>query len=261
MPNLLPTDVFWWHFSWMPDAGRLVWSGLIVLGILGLASLLLFKPRFKNRFSTSTWVLFGVGVVVLDYVITLVLNLTLGAALSDDNQTITIALTWVGIIALYAMVAFAMASRKERKGSVTWAEAIAGAVAFFGISLLSFGTLPNEWLLFGGSYLNWTSDSVLFQGVPFPDYFQWEPSMLPSIRAVVAGMPFTVTWEMVLDVVVCLIYGAVITAAISFFVMWQKRPIPFPGRSGSTRSEDSAAGEVIGKSKFGRPLRLGSSKA
>ena len=163
IPNLLPSDLFGLHFSWMHPAGRLIWSTLLLL--------------------------VGVGVIVF------------------------------------------MAKRPKSPEPPTWAQAMLGALAVFGLMILAYGTVPHEWIVFANSYLDWSAANFIFHRNRF--------------------IHFDVDQQAANDAVATLIYVVMLVGNIMLFSMWQKRPVREPEPAGGATDDER---QPAGTSAYRRPV-------
>jgi len=62
IPNLLPDDIFGFHFSWMHPAGRLIWSTLLLLVGVGVIVFLAKRPKAPEP---PTWAQAMLGAIVV----------------------------------------------------------------------------------------------------------------------------------------------------------------------------------------------------
>jgi hypothetical protein len=123
------------------------------------------------------------------------------------------------------MVALIFPYRKRRPVGtpLTWGEAMVGAVYVFFLFFWTYGVIPNQWLLLADNEWSWRSDRVVYGWFGFVD-----------------AMPFTLTYEHLRDFIAVAIYGAVLTANVALWMIWQGR------------GKQKAAVEPT--STFGRPL-------
>jgi hypothetical protein len=138
-------------------------------------------------------------------------------------------LIWSTVILLVGvLIALLMARRPKSPEPATWAQAMLGATAVFGMMLLGYGVIPHEWLTFANSYLDWGKSTFVFQHN--------------------ALVPFDVTAAVVTDVVEVAIYGIMVGINLLLWSMWQKREVAKPEEAvGAERAEK-------GTSAYGRPV-------
>src|SRR5437867_1409362 len=126
------------------------------------------------------------------------------------------------LIAGTALV-FAVGMRRPAGKPVTWAEAILGALAVFGLMLLAYGVVPDRWLIMEQNQWGWRKDSIAY-----------------VLRFWGRGQ-IVITKEAVGDIVVTMLYVVFLGAHISLWSLWQKR--------GQTKEQPA-----LETSTFGRPL-------
>jgi hypothetical protein len=225
MPNLIPD----W-MDWMRPAGRLIWFSLLLIVGLLIVGALIAKPIAKRPF--PLWV--GVALFPVVAVITWIVAALAGLA-SEGLQVLVV---WVGLGALVALALFLCATREPGVRDYTWAEVFLGATGVFALMTFAYGNVPHEWITFSDSYLLWSTDKNLFSS-----------RELFSIGSfTVFFPPFNMSMQALRDIIVVLMYGALITLNTVLFVLWQKRnAVP------AERAE--AAPKVKRFSRFGRPVK------
>src|SRR5437588_2981297 len=67
----------------------------------------------------------------------------------------------LGILVVGVALVFFIGSRRPVGTPLTWGEAMLGGVAVFGLMLLAYGVVPNEWLRWADNQLLWRSDKIL----------------------------------------------------------------------------------------------------
>jgi hypothetical protein len=121
----------------------------------------------------------------------------------------------------------------------SWAACYLGAVGTFALMALAYGVVPHEWLEFANGYLNWGDTSqFIFRSNQDMLIFPWH-------------WPFNLDYPALRDIVVSLIYGALLGLNIFLFVKWQDRkrvPDETPVIDDATPAR---------RSRFGRPVRRG----
>jgi hypothetical protein len=229
MPNLLPdwTLTLPWDLGdWnLRASGRLVWSVFLLVVGIAIAFALMRPPHLKRPFSTA------VGIALFPAII--VGTLIVGKIFPSIQRGIV----WVGIFVFLAHLFMMIASRKPRdpQEPATWAECIVGAVGVFALMTLAYAIVPHEWLTFANAQLQW-GDSSKF-------VFQSNQDILGFIPI---HYPFAMNYPAVRDIVVTLIYVAVLGLNLFMFAKWQKRnEVPAEPVEGAPEK----------KSRFGRPLR------
>jgi hypothetical protein len=119
---------------------------------------------------------------------------------------------------------------------VTWGEALVGALFVFGLMLLAYGVVPNEWLKWADNLLLWRSDRILLavsaKGIKFGK----------SAAHFGGAGRIRVSYQSLRDIVVTVIYGVFLGAHVTLWSAWQKRGQPKKGV------------EIEPASAYGRPL-------
>lgn len=140
-------------------------------------------------------------------------------------------LIWSTLIVVVATVAIVIWSKVPKSPEpVTWAGAMLGAIAVFGLMIVAYGVWPHEWLTYANSYLNWGKDSFLLH----------QNSVLP----------FDITMRVVADSIATVIYGIAVTINVFLFVIWQKRPVREP----ETVADEPESRSESRTSAYGRPV-------
>ncbi|MFZ4514792.1 MAG: hypothetical protein ACOYN3_00560, partial [Acidimicrobiia bacterium] len=219
MPNLIP--------DWLPfmrHAGRLIWFSLFLVYGLLIVVTLIRKPVAKRPF--PLWVGFAAFPVIA--LVTWVL-----AALITPIQTLII---WAGLAVLAAWGLFLCATRSPEVHETTWAEAFIGATGVFALMAFGYGNVPHEWITFADSYLLWSADKNVFSPQKIFTVFGFD----------VFFPPFTMSYLALRDLIVVVMYGALIVVNVVLFLKWQKRnAVPAEGATEKTKRF----------SRFGRPVK------
>lgn len=145
--------------------------------------------------------------------------------------------------ALVFAVAFLYAKKPRPNRERTWAEAMAGAVAVLAAMFLLYAIVPHEWISYADSRLGMTKDEIFLQhGYKGKDFWMFTITSVP--------FPFTITWEVISDMITMGIYTVFLVGNLLLFKMWQQRPV---------ETEDAeVVNDVVetpaGKSRYGRPL-------
>ena len=108
--------------------------------------------------------------------------------------------------------------------SLSWGEAMVAATFVFLVMFFAYGVVPHQWLAWADNELNWRADKIVFG--PFD---------------VLDKLPFTVTYQVIRDIVAATIYIVGLGAQIALWKSWQDR-----GRVSAT--------PAIATSSYGRPL-------
>src|SRR4029079_2090070 len=230
MPNLLPDWLPWIH-----PAGRLIWSVILfTVGIIFVVALVT-PPVLKRPFPNAVgYSLFAI-IPIVGWIIA---GLLPDTANSADWELDAIIVDLV-LLALVAHGLLMVASRQPKPADykATWAECFLGAVGTFALMTLAYGVIPHEWLTYANGYLKWgdTSKFVWRSGQDML-IFPWH-------------WPFNLDCPALRDIVVSMIYGAMLTLNIALFVLWQKRNVVV-----EKPAQDATPAK---RSRFGRPLRRG----
>jgi hypothetical protein len=119
-------------------------------------------------------------------------------------------LIWATLIFLIGLAIVGYLTTKPKPAEPrTWAMTVLGAMFTWVMLILAYGTIPHEWLIFSGSYLNWGTDQFFLRRD------QWA-SNLP---------PFDVTRQVFAHLIVVGIYGFMLVTNVVLFARWQKRPV------------------------------------
>lgn len=133
-------------------------------------------------------------------------------------------LSLFGSIALTLLV-IPYAKRRPIGTPLSWGEAmVASAYAFF-VMFLAYGVAPHQWLTHADNELGWRSDKLLYG-----------PGDVVS-----TVVPFTITYEVIRDIIATVIYVVMLGLQIWVWSYWQKR--------GQKKVQPELAA-----STFGRPL-------
>jgi hypothetical protein len=115
-------------------------------------------------------------------------------------------------------------SRRRPPGTTpTWGEAMGAAVFVYFTMFLAYGIVPHQWLAWSDNELNWRADKILYG-----------PGDL------VAKLPFTVTYQVLRDVVAATLYIVFLSGMVVLWSYWQAR--------GKTKPAE------LPVSSYGRPL-------
>jgi hypothetical protein len=139
----------------------------------------------------------------------------------------------VSVIVLALMVAGAGAYRDRCPADkdFTWGEAMLFATYVFMIMFWVYGVVPHQWLTWADSELNWRPDRFLV-GPSLP--WTGEQGIVEWV------LPFTMTYEVIRDIVVVLIYLVGIGGNAVLWKKWQNR--------------GAEVAEPTPTSEYGRPL-------
>jgi hypothetical protein len=125
------------------------------------------------------------------------------------------------LVGTAAVVAYAR-RRPVGKG-VTWGEAMVAATYVYLLMGLAYGIVPHQWLTFADNELGWRSDKIVY-----------------GPGDVLTNIPFTITYQVVRDIIAAGIYIVFLGAQIALWAVWQGR--------GKVKQRE------LPTSSFGRPL-------
>ena len=108
-------------------------------------------------------------------------------------------LAGAGLVVVYA-------KRRPVGTPPTWGEAMLAAVGVFALMLLAYGIVPHQWLTWADNELGWRRDRI-FEG--------W--------GGFLTGLPFTIPYEVIRDIVAVVIYGIGLGGQIALWALWQGR--------------------------------------
>jgi hypothetical protein len=132
-----------------------------------------------------------------------------------------VAFIMVSLIGLLGVAAiWPVAKRRQVGAPLSWGQAMAGAMYVFFLMLWWYGVIPHQWLTYSSNELGWTIDNILI-----------EPN---------AWFPITISWLIIRDVIVLLIYGIGVGLHVGGWAVWQDRGKPKPAS--------------VPASRYGRPL-------
>ena len=141
-----------------------------------------------------------------------------------------IALATSVIIALLGDLAIYRYSKRRPVGKyLTWAEAMAAAAFAFVMFNLWYGVIPHQWITLADTEWGWRPDRIVYG--PFDVL---KPDTLGGWN------PVIVSYQVIRDLVVVLIYGAALTLHVWHWAQWQDRAKP--------------KAEVVPTTTYGRPL-------
>jgi hypothetical protein len=142
----------------------------------------------------------------------------------------------LGITLVGTAVIWRIGQKRPPGTPLTWGEAMVGAVFVFGLMLLAYGVVPNEWLKWADNLLLWRSDKIL---------------LAISSKGIKTGAGaahfggsgrILVSYQSLRDIIVTVIYVMFLGGHIALWSAWQKRGQPKKGA------------DVEPASAYGRPL-------
>ena len=119
---------------------------------------------------------------------------------------VAVAFSLIATIVLSALVPL-YARRRPAGTPLTWGEAMVAAVFVFFLMFLIYGIVPHQWLAYADNELGWRKDKIVFGPGDLID--KW--------------LPFTVTYEVVRDIIATVIYGVGLGGQIALWMIWQNR--------------------------------------
>jgi hypothetical protein len=148
-------------------------------------------------------------------------------------------------VALFALIAgialiFFVGRRRPPGTPLTWGEALVGATFVFGVLLLGYGVVPNEWLKWADNQLLWRPDRIWFAiSTKWPVFFTGSNA---AVEAAAGRGRIIVSFQALRDIIAATIYILFLVAQAWLWIAFQKR-----GRQAATT-------EVARTSTFGRPV-------
>ena len=131
------------------------------------------------------------------------------------------------IVVAMGNVAILVYGKRRAPGRyLTWGEAMLAATFAFLLFNLSYGVVPHQWITLADTEWGWRSDRIVFG--PF--------DLLQPNRFI----PFTISYQVLRDIIVTVIYGAALSLHVFHWVHWQNRAKPKP--------------EIVPTTTYGRPL-------
>jgi hypothetical protein len=141
------------------------------------------------------------------------------------------------ILAAGVAICFFVGNRRPPGTPVTWGEALVGSTFIFGLMLLAYGIVPNQWLSLADTKLLWRPDKILLavssEGVKFGQ----------DAVAIGGRGRIVVTYQALRDIIAAGIYVVMLVLHVLLWTKFQKR-----GR------RPAEGGAVERTSLFGRPL-------
>ena len=148
-------------------------------------------------------------------------------------------------VALFALIVgiaviFLVGRRRPPGTPLTWGEALVGATFVFGVLLLGYGVVPNEWLKWADNQLLWRPDRIWFAiSTKWPVFFTGSNA---AVEAAAGRGRIIVSFQALRDIIAATIYILMLAAQVWLWIAFQKR-----GRRPATT-------EVARTSTFGRPV-------
>jgi hypothetical protein len=98
------------------------------------------------------------------------------------------------------------AHRRAPGTPLTWGEAMVAALYVFFVMFLAWGIMPHQWLSYADNALHWRKDKILLGPGKVAD-----------------KLPFTVTYEVIRDLIAVGLYGITLGGMIVLWSVWQNR--------------------------------------
>jgi hypothetical protein len=140
----------------------------------------------------------------------------------------------LGLLVLGIAIVFWVGKRRPIGTPFTWGEAFVSGTFIFGLMLLAYGVVPNEWLQWADNRLVWRSDKMLLaissDGIKFGE----------DAATIGGSGRILVSYQALRDMIAAGIYIVMLGAQVALWAMWQKR--------------GQKAGTEVATSEFGRPL-------
>jgi hypothetical protein len=132
------------------------------------------------------------------------------------------------LVTIIPIVAALRYGRRRPVGTpVTWGEAMAAATLVFFVLFMAYGVVPHQWLTWADNELGWRSDRLLVG-----------PGGIFA-----TALPMELTYQVLRDIVVSIIYGGFLAVQVVLWKLWQDR-----GKARAPRRKE------LETSPFGRPL-------
>src|SRR5438270_6666934 len=150
---------------------------------------------------------------------------------------------YVALIAFIAGVGvcFVVGSRRPPGTPLTWGEALIAATFVFGVMLVGYGVVPNEWLKWADNQLLWRPDRIWF--AVSAKWWFFHTGTNAATEAAAGRGRIIVSFQSLRDIIAAGIYIVLLGAHAALWVAFQKR-----GR------RPVSVAEVERTSTFGRPV-------
>ena len=137
-------------------------------------------------------------------------------------------------------VIFFVGRRRPPGTPLTWGEAMVAATWVFGVLLLAYGVVPNEWMKWADNGLLWRPDRIWFAvSTKMPVFFTGTNA---AVEAAAGRGRIIVSFQALRDIIAAGIYILMLAAQVWLWIVFQKR-----GRKAATT-------DVARTSTFGRPV-------
>lgn len=112
------------------------------------------------------------------------------------------------VATIIAMAVIPLYAKRRPQGTpLSWGEAMVASFFSFFAMFLAWGILPHQWLAYADNDLQWRKDKIVFGPGDILD----------------TALPFTMTYEVIRDIIAVGIYGVTLGAVIALWSMWQHR--------------------------------------
>ncbi|MFZ6005840.1 MAG: hypothetical protein ACOYXM_18100 [Actinomycetota bacterium] len=133
------------------------------------------------------------------------------------------------LMALAGSAAVLLYSKRRAPGTpLSWGEAMAAAVFAFILFNLWYGVIPHQWITLADNEWKWRSDRLV--SGPWGIF---EPNRY---------LPVTISYVVLRDLIVLVIYGAGLTLHVFHWAQWQDR------------AKAKAKADIVPTTTYGRPL-------
>jgi hypothetical protein len=123
----------------------------------------------------------------------------------------------LGLLVAGIALCFYVGRRRPAGTPLTWGEAFVAGTFVFGLMLLGYGVVPNEWLQWADNQLLWRKDRILLAVSSKGIKFGQEATTFGGTGRVL------VTYEALRDIIAAGIYVVMLGAQIALWSVWQKR--------------------------------------
>src|SRR5437588_7964631 len=129
-------------------------------------------------------------------------------------------------VALFFLIAgttliFVVGRRRPPGTPLTWGEALIGATFVFGVMLIGYGVVPNEWLKWGDNGLLWRPDRIWFAvSTKWPVFFTGSNA---AVEAAAGRGRVIVSFQALRDIIAATIYILMLFAQVWLWIAFQKR--------------------------------------
>lgn len=143
------------------------------------------------------------------------------------------------ITAVMVGIFYGYAARRPAELGASWGEAMIWSAFMFTFIFWIYGVVPHQFLTWADNELNWRPDKLLFG-----------PFDIVKPQASGGWLPFTLTYLVLRDILVVILYNILLGLNLKMFIDWQSR--------GDKKAKADA---VVPASDYGRPLLKEGAKA